>query len=75
VLWSGGEDGTGFLPFPLSWVRPKLNGGRPGHVSHPVKTLGATRRGVTMLPEVNAASPDDSLGRFFPFQTTCVGLD
>jgi hypothetical protein len=55
VIWSklcpglGGEDGTGFLPFPLSWVRPKSNGGRLGHVSHPVKTLGATRSGVTRM--------------------------
>jgi hypothetical protein len=28
-----------FLPFPLSWVRPKTNGGRPGHVSHPATTF------------------------------------
>jgi hypothetical protein len=25
-----------FSPFSLSWVRPKANGGRPGHVSRPV---------------------------------------
>src|SRR2546425_4127209 len=28
-----------FLLFPLSWVRPKTNGGWPFHVSHPVTTF------------------------------------
>jgi hypothetical protein len=47
-----------------------LNGGRPGHVSHPVKPLGVTRSGVTMLADQRRQPPDDSRSRFSSFQTT-----
>src|SRR5260370_26643945 len=35
----------------LSWVRPKANGGRPGHVSHPLQ-----------LPAVSTRSPGTADG-------------
>ena len=28
----------------LSWVRPKANGGRPGHVSHPLQLAPVSTR-------------------------------
>src|SRR5216684_9387450 len=40
-----------FLPFPLSWVRPKANGGRPGHVSHPLTTFLPFDSEVTQNPK------------------------
>src|SRR5437899_7913771 len=39
----------------LSWVRPKANGGRPGHVSHPLQLPPVSTRSLTswILPMEN----------------------
>src|SRR6266581_383547 len=39
----------------LSWVRPKANGGRPGHVSHPLELPPVSTRSLTccILPVEN----------------------
>ncbi|PYT63680.1 MAG: hypothetical protein DMG35_03050 [Acidobacteria bacterium] len=53
----------------MSWVRPKANGGRPGHVSHPLATFLPFDFGNRAKPQVvskrnhfcTSAAPDTSL--------------
>lgn len=54
-----GEDGTGFLPFPLSWVQPKRNGVRLA-TGFPLPVLSsprATRVGTGDAPVQLGQSP------------------
>jgi hypothetical protein len=58
VVCRQGEDGTGFSSFPLSWVWPKRNGGRPD------KDLpGPHSAFLKNSPTVSNASPVASAAR------------
>jgi len=47
-----------FLPFPMSWVRPKTNGDRPGHFLTPAPPF-------SVAPEPRVASKRNTSGRNF----------